>query len=60
MEFCNKDDLAHYMRANKIEKFEEAEAIKILKQLVEEFKELHKRNIIHMNIKLDNIFINGA
>lgn len=55
--YCNGGDLESYMRKNKIKFFNENEALKILKQIMNGFSELRKYNIIHRDIKLSNIFI---
>ena len=48
------------MRKYKIKHFGEAETIFIMKQIIKAFQVLQKRNVIHRDFKLENIFINGT
>ena len=60
LDLCEGGDLNHFMRKNKIKNFGEAEAIFIMKQVIKGFVELQKRNVIHRDLKLENIFIKGT
>lgn len=60
LDLCDQGDLNHFMRKYKIKHFGEAETIFIMKQIIKAFQELQKRNVIHRDLKLENIFINGT
>ena len=57
-EYCNGGDLETYLK--KKEFLKEDEAIKILIDLLEAFKEMNKNNIIHRDIKPSNILIHNG
>ena len=57
-EYCNGGDLETYLK--KKEFLKEDEAIKILIDLLEAFKEMNKNNIIHRYIKPSNILIHNG
>jgi serine/threonine protein kinase len=57
MELCAGGDLLNYVRKRK--KLEEDAAKYLFKQLVEGLGYLHSKNILHRDIKLDNILLDG-
>jgi serine/threonine protein kinase len=57
LDLCEKGDLNKYMRQNKIRRFSEPEAILIIRQIMEGFRELRSKKIIHRDLKLENVFI---
>lgn len=60
LDLCEKGDLSKYMRQNKIKRFSEGEAILIIRQIMEGFRELRSKKIIHRDLKLENVFIRGS
>ena len=60
LDHCNGGDLEKFIYENKIKHFSESEAIKIIKQIMKGFQELRKRNVMHRDLKLENIFISGS
>lgn len=57
MELCAGGDLLNYVRKRK--KLEEDSAKYLFKQLIEGLGYLHSKNILHRDIKLDNILLDG-
>ena len=57
MDYCEEGDLEKFIIKHKIKYFEEKETINIMCQVRDAFKELQKRNIIHRDFKLENIFV---
>jgi serine/threonine protein kinase len=57
MELCAGGDLLNYVRKRK--KLEEQSAKYLFKQLIEGLGYLHARNVLHRDIKLDNILLDG-
>ena len=55
MEYCD-GDLADYMRS-KDTGLKEDDARHMIKQLMEAMMYLHRRNIVHRDLKLDNILL---
>lgn len=55
MEFSPKGDLLNYLRTKGV--MPEALAVKVLRQVIEGLDFLHKNNILHRDIKLDNILM---
>jgi serine/threonine protein kinase len=59
LDYCEERDLEKFMIKYKIKFFKEKQAIDILFQIKDAFIELRKRNIIHRDLKLENIFISN-
>lgn len=59
LDYCESGDLSSFKRKRKIKAFTEREAIYILDQLIGAFKELQEKDIMHRDLKLDNIFVKG-
>lgn len=57
-EYCNGKTLEVLLRQEG--KLEESKALKIFKQLLEAFKILNKYNIMHRDLKPDNIFFHNG
>lgn len=57
MELCAGGDLLNYVRKRK--KLEEDSAKYLFKQLIDGLGYLHGRNVLHRDIKLDNILLDG-
>ena len=57
MELCAGGDLLNYVRKRK--KLDEAEAKVIFKQIIKGLGYIHKKRILHRDIKLDNILLDG-
>ena len=60
LDLCEGGDLEKFMIKNKIKYFSEKEAIGILKQIRDGFKQLRKMNIMHRDLKLENIFLKNG
>lgn len=58
MELCAGGDLLNYVRRRR--RLKEPVARKIFKQIVEGLRYIHSKNVIHRDIKLDNILLDGA
>lgn len=57
LDYCEEGDLEQFMIKHKIKYLKEKQALDILFQIRNAFVELRKRNIIHRDLKLENIFI---
>lgn len=57
LDLCEGGDLEKFMINHKIKNFSEREAIGILRQIKNGFKELRAMNIMHRDFKLENIFL---
>jgi len=57
MELCAGGDLLNYVRKRK--KLDEVSAKVIFKQIIEGLGYIHKKRILHRDIKLDNILLDG-
>jgi serine/threonine protein kinase len=60
IQFCNQGDFDHYLSMNKKTHLEENEAVGFLKQIMNGFTELRKRQILHRDFKLENLFMNDG
>lgn len=58
-EFCNQGDLGGYLKRKK-NKLTEDQAMLIFLEICEGYKELHKKNIMHRDLKPDNILISDG
>ena len=57
MELCAGGDLLNYVRKRK--KLDEEEAKVLFKQIIQGLGYIHKKRILHRDIKLDNILLDG-
>ena len=57
MEYCNGGTLLEYRAAHGKPYIEEKVAIQIIKDICNGYYQLYKQNVVHRDIKLDNIFI---
>jgi serine/threonine protein kinase len=57
MELCAGGDLLNYVRKRK--KLDEDVAKVVFKQIIEGLGYIHKKRILHRDIKLDNILLDG-
>ena len=60
LDYCEGGDLETYMRKHKIKYFSEFESVHILKQIMNGFQELRRKNVIHRDLKLENIFVHNG
>lgn len=54
-EYCNNGDLTNFILRNN---FSEAEILYYFSQIIEGFKHMRQKNIIHRDVKPDNILLN--
>ena len=59
VDYCNKGDFVNYLKNLKKNHLEEREAIFFLNQIKDAFIVLRKNNILHRDIKLENLFIHN-
>ena len=57
IDYCNQGDFSNYLRNRKLSYLPEKEAIDFLKQIVVGFKELRSHEIMHRDLKLENIMV---
>ena len=57
MELCNGRNLYHFIKKKKFMRLDEVEAKKIFKQIVSAIDYMHSMNVVHRDVKLDNILI---
>lgn len=57
--YCNKGDLEGYLKQKKIRYLGEAEALEVLRQIMNGFMELRKYKVMHRDLKLSNIFLHN-
>lgn len=61
VDYCNQGDLEKKLRnTNGGKGFEEKVAVEFLKQIMNGFQELRKRQVLHRDFKLANIFLNDG
>eukprot|EP01090_Pellita_catalonica_P022915 TRINITY_DN90_c0_g1_i2.p1 TRINITY_DN90_c0_g1~~TRINITY_DN90_c0_g1_i2.p1 ORF type:complete len:523 (+),score=94.16 TRINITY_DN90_c0_g1_i2:32-1600(+) len=60
MEYCNAGDLTHYRRAQDDKRLSESEVRELMKQIASAFKYMHTLNVIHRDIKPDNILLQNV
>ena len=54
---CNNSDMTNYLKKRGIEYFKENEALHYLKQIALAFRELHKKQVMHRDFKIENLFV---
>ena len=59
LDYCPEGDLEKFILKNTIKFFSEFEALSIIKQIMNGFQELRRKNVMHRDLKLENIFIKG-
>jgi len=59
MEFIGLQSLHAYLKPKPNRRLPEVEAKKIFKQLIEGLNHLHQKNIVHRDIKLENILLDS-
>lgn len=58
IDYCNQGDFQTYLRNRKLACLPEKEAIYFLKQIMNGFKELRNHQIMHRDLKLENLLVN--
>ena len=59
LDYCNKGDFVNYMKERGIHYLAEQEAVFFLKQIKNAFFELRKHQVMHRDVKLENLFIHN-
>lgn len=57
-DFCNQGDFHNYLRNRKLTRLPEKEAIHFLKQIMNGFRELRNHEIMHRDLKMENLLVN--
>ena len=60
LDFCDQGDLFNLIRSRPGKKLSEAEAVEFMKQIMNGFIEIRRHNVIHRDIKSENIFLKGG
>ncbi|KRX05952.1 Protein kinase-like domain [Pseudocohnilembus persalinus] len=61
LEYCNDGDLSKYIKKNyKQGQVPEDDAIQIFKQIINSYQSLYENEIVHRDIKPDNIFVHNG
>ena len=60
LDYCDSGDFVAYLKKIGKSYLEEKEAIYFLKQLKEAFVVLRRNQVMHRDIKLENLFVNGS
>jgi len=60
MELCSGKSLFHYIKKRPQQKLPEGECKSIIRQLADALAYLHENNVVHRDLKLDNILIDEA
>lgn len=55
MELCLEGTLHEILEKKPKKRFSEEETVQIFKHIIEAFKEMNAKNIVHRDIKLDNV-----
>ncbi len=61
MEFCENGNLENliYEKMQKAERLSEQEILKYISQILLGINYLHERNVVHGDLKLENLFLDG-
>lgn len=58
IDYCNQGDFHGYLRNRKLNCLPEKDAIYFLKQIMNGFKELRNHQVMHRDLKLENLLVN--
>ena len=58
VDYCNKKDFTKYLKNKNLKYLNESEAVFFFKQIKDAFVVLRNNNILHRDIKLENLFVN--
>ncbi|XP_065923663.1 serine/threonine-protein kinase Nek4 [Magallana gigas] len=59
-EFCDHGDLEQYLKSRKGKSLEEQRIVEWFRQICSALEYLHERNVLHRDIKTQNIFLTGT
>lgn len=59
MEYCDRGTLIQFQAKKATKKISRKEALKILEQIISGVSAIHRKNIIHRDIKCENIFLSS-
>lgn len=57
IDYCNRGDFQNYLKSRKLTSLPEKEAIYFLKQIMNGFKELRTHQVMHRDLKLENLLV---
>ena len=60
LDFCDRGDLAQFMARHRIERLSEEEALWVMRQVLDGFRELRRASVVHRDLKLENILLRGS